>query len=64
MALVPTWIKNNQFDKAILISESAAMYEFVKFQDLEKGKIAEQAFNWIMNNDTPDATAEIAKTRL
>ena len=62
MALVPSWIKNNQLDKAALISESAAMYEFVKFQDAEKGKIAEQAFNWIMNNDTPDATAEIAKT--
>lgn len=62
IALVPTWMKNNQFDKAVLIAESAAMYEFAKFQDPEKGKIAEQAFNWIMTNDTADATAEIAKT--
>ncbi|WP_287442608.1 HEAT repeat domain-containing protein [Algoriella sp.] len=62
MALVPTWMKNNQLDKAELISESAAMYEFVKFQDPEKGKIAEQAFNWIMTNDTPEATAAVAKT--
>ncbi|WP_313581706.1 M1 family metallopeptidase [Chishuiella sp.] len=60
-ALAPTWIKNNQLDKAPLLAEQAALYEFVKFQDPEKGKVAEQAFNWIMTTDSPDATAKVAK---
>ncbi|GGF07093.1 aminopeptidase N [Chishuiella changwenlii] len=62
MILLPTWIKNNQLDKTPLVAESAAVYEFIKFQDQEKGKLAEEAFNWIMKNDTPDATAQVAKT--
>ncbi|WP_313373522.1 M1 family metallopeptidase [Chishuiella sp.] len=60
-ALAPTWIKNNQLDKAPLLAEEAALYEFIKFQDPEKGKVAEQAFNWIMTTDSPEATAKVAK---
>ena len=59
--LVPTWIKNNELNKSPLIAESAALYEFIKFQDPAKGKVAEQAFNWIMSNDTPDATSTASK---
>jgi len=57
--LLPTWIKNNQLDKANLIGENAAFYELIKFQDPVAGKTFEEAFNWIMSNDTPKATSEI-----
>lgn len=60
-ALLPNWIKDNKLDKASLIAESAALYEFTKFQNAAKGRLAEQAFQWIMKNDTPEATAIITK---
>lgn len=59
---LPTWIKNNQLDKSKLVGENAAFYELIKFQDPVAGKTYEEAFNWIMSNDTPDATAQIATT--
>ena len=58
--MVPIWIKNNQLDKAKLIGENAAFYELVKFQDPSLGKTYEEAYNWIMSNDTPEATSKAA----
>lgn len=60
--MVPIWIKNNQLDKAKLVGENAAFYELIKFQDPALGKTFEEAFNWIMSNDTPEATANIASS--
>ena len=57
--LIPIWIKNNQLNKAKLIGENAAFYELIKFQDAKVGKTYEEAFRWIMSNDTPEATAGI-----
>lgn len=60
-ALLPGWIKNNELDKTILIAESAGLYEFIKFQNPTQGKLAEEAFRWIMKNDTAEATTKIMK---
>lgn len=59
---LPNWIKNNQIEKAKLVGENAAFYDLIKFQDAEAGKLYEQAFNWIMTNDTPEATGQLAVT--
>ncbi|MBF0596757.1 M1 family metallopeptidase [Faecalibacter rhinopitheci] len=59
---LPTWIKNNQVDKAKLVGENAAFYELIKFQDPSAGKTFEDAFIWMMSNDTPEATTQIANT--
>ena len=55
--MIPVWVKNNQLDKAKLIGENAAFYELIKFQDTKAGKTYEDAFRWIMSNDTNEATA-------
>ena len=59
---LPNWIKNNQLDKAKLVGENAAFYELLKFQDPAAGQTYEEAFRWIMSNDTPEATATITAT--
>ncbi|QTV06300.1 M1 family metallopeptidase [Faecalibacter bovis] len=59
---LPLWIKNNQLDKAKLIGENAAFYELLKFQDPAAGKTYEEAFKWIMSNDTAEATSSITAT--
>lgn len=60
--MIPVWIKNNQLDKAKLIGENAAFYELIKFQDAQAGKTFEDAFKWIMSNDTPEATNTLASS--
>jgi len=59
---LPLWIKNNQLNKAKLIGENAAFYELIKFQDPKNGATYEEAFKWIMSNDTPEATANTIAT--
>lgn len=59
---LPIWIKNNQLEKSKLVGENAAFYELIKFQDPVAGKTFEDAFIWIMSNDTPDATKNISTT--
>ena len=59
---LPIWIKNNQLDKAKLVGENAAFYELLKFQDPAAGQTYEEAFKWIMSNDTAEATASITAT--
>jgi len=62
LILIPKWIKANDFSKAKLIAEGAAFYYLAKFQDPDTGKVLESAFDWIMKNDTPDATAKVIST--
>lgn len=58
---LPKWIENNQLSKADLVAEHAAMYLFVKMMDYDSGASLEQAFKWIMQNDTPSATRTITQ---
>lgn len=60
-AMLPNWIKNNDLNKAKLAAENVAFYEFAKFQDPQNGEILEKGFEWIMRNDTPTATKQIAQ---
>lgn len=60
LLMIPQWIRNNDWNKAKLVAESAAFYYLIKFQDPDTGKVLEDAFDWIMQNDTPDATNRIA----
>ena len=43
------------------IAETAAFYPFIKMQDPEGGKAAEDAYNWIMGSDNTEATKRLTK---
>ncbi|WP_313090909.1 M1 family metallopeptidase [Chryseobacterium flavum] len=59
--LVPVIVKNKVVSQMPNIASVAAFYPFIKFQNPELGKAAEEGFNWIMSSDNLQATENITK---
>ncbi|EJL73548.1 M1 family aminopeptidase [Chryseobacterium populi] len=59
--LLPIVVKNKITSQMANIASYAAFYPFVKFQNPELGKAAEDGFNWIMTSDNLKATESITK---
>ncbi|MBB4806064.1 aminopeptidase N [Chryseobacterium defluvii] len=59
--LLPVVVKNKVTSQMAHIAPIAAFYPFVKFQNPELGKAAEDGFNWIMTSDNLKATESITK---
>ncbi|WP_419870246.1 M1 family aminopeptidase [Chryseobacterium sp. CT-SW4] len=59
--MLPIVVKNKVTSQMANIAPIAAFYPFVKFQDPELGKSAEEGFNWIMSSDNLKATESITK---
>ncbi|WP_068597419.1 M1 family metallopeptidase [Vaginella massiliensis] len=61
VAMLPSWIAQNDLKKSNLVAESVAFYEFAKFQNPAQAEVLEKGFNWVMSHDTPSATKKIAQ---
>lgn len=59
--MLPIIVKNKVTSQMTNITPIVAFYPFVKFQDPELGKAAEEGFNWIMSSDNLKATESITK---
>lgn len=59
--LLPIVVKNKVSSQMANIAPIAAFYPFIKFQNPELGKFAEEGFNWIMTSDNIAATQSITK---
>jgi aminopeptidase N len=59
--LVPIIVKNKVTSQMSNIAQVAAFYPFIKFQNPELGKSAEEGYNWIMSSDNLKATESITK---
>lgn len=59
--LLPVVVKNKVTSQMANIASIAAFYPFVKFQNPELGKVAEEGYNWIMSSDNLKATESITK---
>ncbi|REC49473.1 M1 family metallopeptidase [Chryseobacterium pennipullorum] len=59
--LLPVIVKNKVTSQMSNIAPLAAFYPFIKFQNPELGKSAEEGFNWIMSSDNLKATESITK---
>jgi len=59
--LLPIVVKNKVTSQMANIAPIAAFYPFIKFQNPELGKVAEEGFNWIMSSDNLKATESITK---
>ena len=59
--LLPIVVKNKVTSQMGNIAPIAAFYPFIKFQNPELGKSAEEGFNWIMTSDNLKATESITK---
>jgi len=59
--MLPIVVKNKVTSQMANIAPIAAFYPFVKFQNPELGKSAEEGFNWIMSSDNLKATESITK---
>ncbi|MFC7346235.1 M1 family metallopeptidase [Chryseobacterium zhengzhouense] len=59
--LLPVVVKNKVTSQMANITPVVAFYPFVKFQDPELGKVAEEGYNWIMSSDNLEATENITK---
>lgn len=59
--LLPIIVKNKVTSQMSNIASMAAFYPFIKFQNPELGKAAEDGFNWIMTSDNLKATESITK---
>ncbi len=59
--LLPLIVKNKIEKQMPAIGQVVAFYPFLKFQDIELGKTAEEGFNWIMSSDNIKATESITK---
>jgi len=57
--LLPVVVKNKVTSQMANIAPIAAFYPFIKFQNPELGKSAEEGFNWIMTSDNLKATESI-----
>ena len=54
-------VKNKVTSQMANIAPIAAFYPFIKFQNPELGKVAEEGYNWIMTSDNLKATESITK---
>lgn len=59
--MLPIIVKNKVTSQMTNITPLAAFYPFIKFQNPELGKVAEEGFNWIMSSDNMKATESITK---
>ncbi|WP_027379700.1 M1 family metallopeptidase [Chryseobacterium daeguense] len=59
--LLPIIVKNKVTSQMSNIAQVAAFYPFIKFQNPELGKVAEEGYNWIMTSDNLKATESITK---
>ncbi|MFZ4929835.1 M1 family metallopeptidase [Chryseobacterium sp. Mn2064] len=59
--MLPIIVKNKVTSQMTNITPLAAFYPFIKFQNPELGKVAEDGFNWIMSSDNLKATESITK---
>ncbi|AZA73341.1 M1 family metallopeptidase [Chryseobacterium indoltheticum] len=59
--LLPIVVKNKVTSQMANIAPIAAFYPFIKFQNPELGKVAEEGYNWIMTSDNLKATESITK---
>ncbi|KQR92587.1 peptidase M1 [Chryseobacterium sp. Leaf180] len=59
--LLPVVVKNKIESQMVNIVPLVTFYPFLKFQNPELGKTAEEGFNWIMTTDSPAATQAITK---
>jgi len=59
--LLPIVVKNKVTSQMANIASVAAFYPFIKFQNPELGKVAEEGYNWIMTSDNLKATESITK---
>ncbi|QIY89219.1 M1 family metallopeptidase [Chryseobacterium gallinarum] len=58
---LPVVVKNKITSQMAYIAPLAAFYPFVKFQNPELGKTAEEGYNWIMSSDNLKAVESITK---
>lgn len=59
--MLPIIVKNKVESQMSNIAQMVAFYPFLKFQNPELGKSAEEGFNWIMTSDNLKATEAITK---
>lgn len=59
--LLPVVVKNRVTSQMGNMASVVAFYPFIKFQNPELGKSAEEGFNWIMTSDNLKATESITK---
>lgn len=59
--LLPVIVKNRVASQMENITQLVAFYPFIKFQNPELGKSAEEGYNWIMSSDNLKATEGITK---
>lgn len=59
--LLPIIVKNKVVSQMPKIAPLAAFYPFIKFQNPELGKSAEEGYNWIMSSDNLKATESVTK---
>jgi aminopeptidase N len=59
--LLPIIVKNKVTSQMPNIAPLAAFYPFIKFQNPELGKSAEEGYNWIMSSDNLKATENMTK---
>ncbi|WP_336958578.1 M1 family metallopeptidase [Chryseobacterium contaminans] len=59
--LLPIIVKNKVVSQMPKIARLVAFYPFIKFQNPELGKSAEEGYNWIMSSDNLKATESVTK---
>lgn len=59
--LLPIIVKNKVVSQMPKIAPLAAFYPFIKFQNPDLGKSAEEGYNWIMSSDNLKATESVTK---
>lgn len=59
--MLPVIVKNKVTSQMANIASLVAFYPFIKFQNPELGKSAEEGYNWIMTSDNLKATESITK---
>lgn len=60
-SLLPIIVKNKIEKQMPAIGQMVAFYPFIKFQDAELGKSAEEGYNWIMSSDNLKATENVTR---
>ena len=60
-ALLPVIVKNKIEKQLPAIAQMVVFYPFLKFQDPELGKVAEEGFHWMMKTDNLKAIQNMTK---
>ncbi|MDL1913101.1 MAG: M1 family metallopeptidase [Bergeyella sp.] len=54
--LLPMIIRNRIEKQMPAIAKTVVLYPYIKFQDMKRGELAEEGYNWIMSSDSMEAT--------